>query len=153
MTTMRLRSTMKSSPFGCAATLPSTPIIRHVRDGTAILQFPRSSTGCSCCAKMALLHTVSGSDSGRSTSILISSETCQSRCVSCQLSLVYRRNLIVTISDGAWDNLKKTDTQKWLRTWVLLCPVLQEVLFIKSRRSTCGSSRTLGGPKRDGFSH
>ena len=33
-------------------------------------------------------------------------------------SRVYRRNLIITISDEVWDNLEDPDIQKWLRKCV-----------------------------------
>ena len=38
----------------------------------------------------------------------------------CQPSLVYRRNLIVAISDKVWDRLEDPDSEKWLCEWVPL---------------------------------
>jgi len=38
--------------------------------------------------------------------------------------LVYRHNLIITISDEAWDRLEDPDIQKWLRKWVPLRTII-----------------------------
>ena len=33
-------------------------------------------------------------------------------------SLLYRRDLITTVSDQVWDKVENQETQKWLRKWV-----------------------------------
>ncbi|EDR07315.1 uncharacterized protein LACBIDRAFT_328203 [Laccaria bicolor S238N-H82] len=49
--------------------------------------------------------------------------------VSCHPTFVYRRNLIVAISDEVWDRLEDPDTQKWPRKRVPLRMIFQEAPF------------------------
>ena len=124
---MRRCSKMKSSPSGCAPTFRSTPITRHVAEWDSI------------CYNFVLvvqwLDTVrgaSGSGSLEGVTKLVPDawliRTCQ-RIVGegqrpavrqalvnhglfhANQNLVYRRNLIVTISDEAWSRLDDRDTQ------------------------------------------
>ena len=59
--------------------------------------------------------------------------------------------LLPSMSDEAWDKLEDPDARKWLRKWVPLRSILQEVPFLK--KSRVQRSSRLGRPTGDTFSH
>ena len=145
-------------------TYSDNPACRSLQDGIAYTTIRCLTTRSSCCARIAVPHT-QGVALKWILSRLMFSSSCQKTvgespswsrkshgAFHAKSSLVFRHNLIVSISDEAWDRLEDPDTQKWLRKWVPLRMVLQKVPFFKKSRVHLGKLKQIGRTG-NAFSH